>query len=186
MQIEMLPGTDNVIRFPVEMREKPSMRLLYRLRPDARILFMQAEGFGFELPRHDLRDRTDQETAEHIAAHLDADGRVPKRFLDALLEPLLDRAVDAARKAAVAAASAKSAQRDAESVHAPDALEEHALEMTELAVRLGLQAHVLCEKMIGVERAVRYARKGEPWVSRDQESEMDILMATELARRFTS
>jgi hypothetical protein len=111
---------------------------------------------------------------------------VPKRFLDALLEPLLDRAVDAARKAAVAAASAKSAQRDTESVHAPDALEEHALEMTELAVRLGLQAHVLCEKMIGVERAVRYARKGEPWVSRDQESEMDILMATELARRFTS
>jgi hypothetical protein len=186
MQIEMLPGTDNVIRFPVEMREKPSVRLLYQLRPDARILFMQAEGLNFELPRHDLRDRTDQETAEHIAAHLDADGRVPKQFLDELLEPLLDRAVDAARKAADAAASAKAAQRGAESIHAPDALKERALEMTELAVRLGLEAHMLCEEMIGVERAVRYARKGEPWVSRDQEAEMDILMATELARRFTS
>jgi hypothetical protein len=186
MQIETMPGTDNVIRFPVEMREKPSMRLLYRLRPDARILFMQAEGLGFELPRHDLRDRTDQEMAEYIAAHRDADGRVPKQFLDELLKPLLGRAVDAARKAVVAAASAKAAQRGAESVHAPGVLEERALEMTELAVHLGLEAHVLCEEMIGVERAVRYARKGEPWVSRDQEAEMDILMATELARRFTS
>ena len=139
MQIEMLPGTDNVIRFPVEMREKPSMRLLYRLRPDARILFMQAEGFGFELPRHDLRDRTDQETAEHIAAHRDADGQVPRQFLGALLEPLLDRAVDAARKAAVAAASAKAAQRDAESVHAPDALEERAVEMTDSGARLAAE-----------------------------------------------
>jgi hypothetical protein len=178
MQIEMLPGADNVIRFPVEMREKPSMRLLHQLRPDAHILFAQAEGLGFELPRHDLRDRTDQETAEHIAAHRDADGRVPEQFLDNLLEPLLDRAV--------AAASATAAQRSAESVLAPDALRERALEMTELAVRLGLEAHVLCEEMIGVERAVRYGRQGEPWVSRDQEAEMDILMAAELARRFTS
>ena len=36
MLIEMLLGTDNVIRFPVEMREKPSMRLLYQLQPDVR------------------------------------------------------------------------------------------------------------------------------------------------------
>ena len=162
------------------------MRLLHQLRPDAHILFAQAEGLGYELPRHDLRDRTDQETAEHNAAHRDADGRVPEQFLDNLLEPLLDRAVDAARKTAVAAASATAAQRSAESVLAPDALRERALEMTELAVRLGLEAHVLCEEMIGVERAVRYGRQGEPWVSRDQEAEMDILMAAELARRFTS
>jgi hypothetical protein len=67
MQVEMLPATDNVIRFPVEMREKPSMRLLFQLRPDARILFMQAEGLGFELPQHGLGDCTDQATAEHIA-----------------------------------------------------------------------------------------------------------------------
>jgi hypothetical protein len=183
MQIEMLPGTDNVIRFPVEMREKPSMRLLHQLRPDARVLFMQAEGLGFELPQHGLRDCTDQATAEHIAGNLDADGRAPKQFLDELLEPLLQRAVEAARKAVVAAVSAQAARRGAGSVHAPDALKERAFEMTEQAVRLGLEAHESCEETIGVERAVRYARKGEPWVSSDQEADMDILIAAGLARR---
>ena len=183
MLIEILPGTDNVIRFPVEMREKPSMRLLFQLRPDARILFMHAEGLGFELPPHGLRDRTDQATAEHIAAHLEADGRASSQFLDELLEPLLQRAVDASRKAVVATTAARAAQRSAESVHAPDALKERALDAMEQAVRLGLEAHILCEETIGVERAIRYARKGEPWITRDQETDMDLLIAAELARR---
>ena len=183
MQIEMLPGEDNVIRFPVELRERPSMRLLHQLQPDIRVLFMQAEGLGFELPRHGLRDCTDQVTAEHIAGYVDADGRAPKQFLDELLEPLLQRAVDAARKAAVAAASAQAARGAAESVHAPDALKERALELTEQAVRLGLEAHVLCEETVGAERAVRYAREGEPWVSRDQEAEMEFLIAAQVAHR---
>lgn len=182
MQTELLPGTDNVLRFPVEMRARPSMRLLHQLRPDTRVLFMHTEGFGFELPLHGLRDRTDQATAEHIAGHREADGRAPTQFLDELLEPLLQRAVDAARKAAVAETSAKAAQRAAASVHAPDALKGRALEMSEQATRLGLEAHVLCEETIGVERAIRYARKGEPWVSRDQEADMDILLAAEMAR----
>ncbi len=53
----------------------------------------------------------------------------------------------------------------------------------EQAVRLGLQAHILCEETTGVERAIRYARKGEPWITRDQETDMDLLIAAELARR---
>jgi hypothetical protein len=183
MRIELLPGTDNVIRFPVEMRARPSMRLLHQIRPDVRELFLRAEGLGFELPPLGLRDRTDQETAWHIAGHLDADGRAPPGFLDGLLGPLLRRAVDAARKAAVAEASATAARMAAESVRASDLLKERALEMTEQAVRFGLEAHVLCEETIGVERAVRLARDGEPWRSRDQEAEMDILIAAELARR---
>ena len=184
MLIEMLPGTDNVIRFPVEMREKPSMRLLYQLQPDVRTLFMHAEGLGYELPPHDLRDRTDEVTAAHIAAHLDGDGRAPQSFLDELLEPLLERAVEASRNAVVAAMAAAAAQRRAESAHAPDALKERALESMQHAVHLGLEAHMLCEETAGVERAVRYARKGEPWMARDEEVDMDILLAAEMARRF--
>ena len=183
MLIEMLPGTDNVIRFPVEMRERPSMRLLYQLQPDVRTLFMHAEGLGFELPPHDLRDRTDEATAEHIAAHLDGDGRAPQPFLDELLEPLLQRAVEASRNAVVAAMAATTAQRRAETAHAPDVLKERALEAMQHAVRLGLEAHMLCEETAGVERAVRYARKGEPWMTRDEEVDMDILLAAEMARR---
>ena len=185
MQIEMVPGTDNVVRFPIELRERPSMQLLYQLRPDVRIVFMHAEQLGFELPRSDVRDCTDQATAEHIAGHLDADGRAPARFLDELLEPLLQRAIDASRDAAVAAAAAQAARRTAESVYAPDALKERALAMTEQAARLGLEAHVLGEESAGVERAVRYARTGEPWVPRDQEVEWDIMIAAELARHAT-
>jgi hypothetical protein len=111
------------------------------------------------------------------------DGRAPSQFLDALLEPLLERAIHAARKAIVAATSAQEARRGAESAHAPDTLKERALEITEQAVRLGLEAHVLTEETIGVERAVRYARKGEPWVPRSDEADMDILIAAELACR---
>jgi hypothetical protein len=183
MLIEMLPGTDNVIRFPVEMRERPSMRLLYQLQPDVRTLFMHAEGLGFKLPPHDLRDRTDHATAGHIAAHLDDDGRAPQSFLDELLEPLLECAIEASRHAFVAAKAATVAQQRAESAHAPDALKERALEAMQHAVRLGLEAHMMCEETAGVERAVHYARKGEPWMTRNEEVDMDILLAAEMARR---
>ncbi len=80
--------------------------------------------------------------------------RAPTRFLDELLEPLLHRAVDAARKAIIAAASAETARRAAEGNHASDFLKGRALEMSRHAVRLGLEAHALCEETIGVERAV--------------------------------
>jgi hypothetical protein len=184
MPIELLPGTDNVIVFPVEMRAKPSMLLLHELRPDIRILFTQAEGLGFELPDPGLRDRTDEATAEHIAAHLDAGGRAPARFLDELLEPLLHRAIDAARKAAIAAASAEAARQSATGPYTPDSVKEHALGMCEQAVRLGLEAHALCEETLGVERAVRYAREGEPWVSRDHNADTEAMIAAEVARRY--
>jgi hypothetical protein len=182
MPIELRPGTDNVIAFPVEMPAKPSMLLLRQLRPDIGIPFVQARGFGFELPDPGLRDRTDEATAEHIAGHLGAGGRAPARFLDELLEPLLSRAVDAAQKAAIAAVSAEAARRVAEGSHAPDFLKEHALTMSKEAVRLALEAHALCEKTLGVERAVRYAREGKPWVPRDHIADMESKIAAEIAR----
>ncbi len=42
---------------------------------------------------------------------------------------------------------------------------------------------VATTRTIGVERAIRYARTGEPWVSRDQEADMGVLLAAEMARR---
>lgn len=183
MQIEVVAGTDNVIRFPVEMRGKPSMRVLFQLRPDERVLFMHAEGLGFELPMQDIRDRTDRATAEHVAGHLDADGRAPRQFLDELLAPLLERAVEAGRLAVVAMEAAQTAQQSAEPAHAPDALKERAVTMRDRAVRLGLEAYVLAEEAIGVDRAVRFARNGEPWISRTDEADMDILLAAATAHR---
>lgn len=187
MRIEMVAGAAKVIRFPVELRQRPSMKLLRRLRPDTRVLFMQAEGMGFELPPHGLRDQTDAATAEHIATHLAPNQRASDGFLENLLQPLLDRAVEAARKADDAAAAAWAAQQalgaaPSDSYRA-NRLREWVLEAAERAVRLGLEAYLLTEETEGVARAVRYARRGENWVSRDGEAEMDILITAEEARR---
>jgi hypothetical protein len=84
--------------------------------------------------------------------------------------------------AAIAARAATAAQHRAESAHASDVLKERALEAMQHAVGLGLEAHMLCEETAGVERAVGYARKGDPWRIRDKEVEMDILLAAEIAR----
>ena len=186
MRIDMLFGTKNVLRFPIELRQRPSMKLLRLLRPDTRVLFMQAEGMGFELPPHGLRDRTDAATAEHIAAHLAPNQRASDEFLESLLQPLLKRAVEAARKADDAAAAAWAAQQALEAApsdsYGANRLRERALEAAERAVRLGLEVHLLTEETEGVERAIRYARRGEKWVSRNGEAEMGILIAAEEAR----
>ena len=174
--------TGNVIRFPVELRRPPSMTLLRQIRPDARLLFANAENLGFELPRHDARDQTDQATAEHIAAHLAPNERAPGRFLDSLLRPFLTRAVEAARKANDAALAAHRAQQDAARPHAPGWLLERAAELAEHAVRIGLDAYLLAEEAEGVARAVHIARRGEPWRPRNTEADMDILVAAQQAR----
>ena len=36
MNIELLPGLTNVIRFPIELRAAPSMDVLYEIEPDSR------------------------------------------------------------------------------------------------------------------------------------------------------
>lgn len=183
MSNEMSPVTDNVIRFPVEMREKPSFRLLFQLQPDVRTLFLHAEWLGFELPQHDLRDRTDAATAEYIAGHLDGDGRAPRPFLDALVYVMLERALEAARCAVFAAEAATTAQGRTERSYASDTEKQRAVVAMTHSVRLGLEVHVLCEEVTGVERAVGFARLGEPWVPRDNGVDVDILLAAEIARQ---
>jgi hypothetical protein len=179
MRVALLPGTENVFRFPIELRQRPSMTLLRELRPDPRVVLMQAEASGFELPPHDLRERTDLATAEYIGG----DARIAGQFLDDLLQPVMARAVEAARRAGDAASAARVAQEAADASHASGYLKERAFEIGAQCVRLQLEAHILSEEAEGVARAVQYARRGEPWVPRDQEAEMDILLAAETARR---
>ena len=45
MQIELLPGLTNVIRFPLEERVRPSIMLLHEIEPDVREVLNLAEAF---------------------------------------------------------------------------------------------------------------------------------------------
>ncbi len=67
MNIELLPGLTNVIRFPIELRAAPSMDVLYEIEPDSREVSLIAESYMLELPEPELFDLVDQETALHIA-----------------------------------------------------------------------------------------------------------------------
>ena len=48
MNIELLPGLTNVIRFPLEERARPSCELLREIEPDIREVMSVAEAFGLD------------------------------------------------------------------------------------------------------------------------------------------
>ena len=96
MNIEMLPGLSNVIRFPVEQRARPSYELLTEIEPDIREVMNVAEAFGLEGVDHTLKDATDQETARYLAEQVLP---VAGPELDAVLAPAVERAVEACRRA---------------------------------------------------------------------------------------
>jgi hypothetical protein len=96
MRYETMTLGSNVIRFPVELRAKPSIDLLIEVAPDSREVELIAEAFGFEAPDPDGRSKADRAMAETIAkAVLPADPKERRTALNAMLKPLVDRAVAA-------------------------------------------------------------------------------------------
>ena len=61
MRIELLTGTTNVMRFPVERRARPTLDLLREIEPDVREVLQVAESFQLPLPGAELRDAVDEE-----------------------------------------------------------------------------------------------------------------------------
>jgi hypothetical protein len=68
MRYETLTLGGNVIRFPVELRAKPSIDLLIDVAPDLREVELIAEAFGFDAPNPEGRAKADRAMAERIAA----------------------------------------------------------------------------------------------------------------------
>ena len=66
MHSGLLPGQDNVVRFPVERRVRPTLELMREIAPDVREVSLVAETFGLE-PSYGLRREVDARTAEYIA-----------------------------------------------------------------------------------------------------------------------
>src|ERR1700728_4368677 len=93
MRYETMTLGGNVIRFPVELRAKPSIDLLIDVAPDSREVELIAEAFGFEAPDPEGRGRVDRATADRIAEiDLPVDREERRAALNAILKPFVDRA----------------------------------------------------------------------------------------------
>jgi hypothetical protein len=172
MRVELLPGTDNVVRFPLERCERPTLELLREIAPDIRQVLNLAEVFGIDPPATDLRERTDAATAEHIANHVPADLPAREDVLRAMQGEAVNRAVAAVRAAHDVWSAEGDAQRlvleaqnDPSFQTAP--LTERADHLAEQAAVLTLEARARSEEAEGVARAVGFALRGEAWTPRN-------------------
>ncbi len=179
MQIELVPGLTNVIRFPIEDRVRPSIELIYDIQPDAREVLAVAEAFHLESCDLNLQHVVDQETATFIAEQLPpSDSEDRKPALTALLEPVMAKAVQACRQQRTIAVQAVEAQQRALAAKTAGGywlapLEERAEALTKQAAELLLAAYARCQEALGVNRAVGIARRGETWAAYNARADSD-------------
>ena len=184
MADNLLPGTTNVVRFPVEERGRPTLDLMRLLAPDVRTLDMLASAYDLDLPMMDFRDRVDAEAAEHILNHLDSEPGARRRVqLRAMLEPLVATAVEAARSARRAWSAVGEGRRQLMQAKSDggfwlQALGERLNEQERRAAEATIEAHLRAEEAEGVARAVHLAQEGEMWLPRDVAADMDALLAS--------
>jgi len=170
VNVEMLPGLDNVVRFPIELWVAPSMEVIYEIEPDSREVFQVAESFKLELPDPDLANQVDAETAIYIAEQvLPLTPSEQKAVLDELLDPVVKRAVQACRfvdrvskQSAQAELALLQAQTEGGCYHLPS-LEEKANALSNQAAELLILAYARCREAHGAYRAISMAQRGETW-----------------------
>src|SRR5271163_5138416 len=167
MRYETLTLGGNVIRFPVELRAKPSIDLLIDVAPDSREVELIAEAFGFDAPDPEGRAMADRAMAERIAAmELPIDRQERRAALNAILKPFVDRAV-----AACAQARQASLRSDADNEKFAKAQMEGGYWLAPLkaaadywaveAARLQIVAHEAAQSAHGAGRAIEFAKRGE-------------------------
>ncbi len=189
MNIELLPGLTNVIRFPIELRAAPSMEVLYEIEPDSREVSLIADSYMLELPEPELFDLVDQETALHIALHvLPLAPTEQKAALAALLDPVVTVAVAACRDAdrtskRLVKAEALLLRATTEGGYTLQPLEENANTLSQQAAELLILAHRRCVEAHGVNRAVGKARRGETWSPNNAAENTEWLIAAGEADR---
>ncbi len=169
MNIELMPGLTNVVRFPVEERTAPSMDVIYKIEPDVREVMQVVEGFFLEMPDPEHTNQVDAETARYIAEQvlpLAPSERSPA--LDDLMHPVVALAVEACRRAdqmgkRAVAAGERLALAQAGGGQWLGLLERDADGLLSQSAELLVLAHQRCQEAHGVNRAVGMARRGETW-----------------------
>lgn len=185
MLTDAVPGTGNVVRFPIERRT--TLDLLRGMAPDAREVSALADTYEIALPI-DLQEQADREAAEYIINQVPASGRER----DDMLREMQNRATGSAvaavlesRRQAQAAASARQDLADAQAgpgywLHD---LEQAAGELSLAAAEALVAAHARTLQAFGVARAIDLAVRGEVWTPRDHRAEMDWLLAVHARRQ---
>jgi hypothetical protein len=187
MRYETLTLGGNVIRFPVELRAKPSIDLLIDVAPDSREVELIAEAFGFEAPDPEGRAMADRAMAERIAAmDLPIDRQERRAALNAILKPLVDRAVAACAQARQAslrsdADNEKFAKAQMEGGYWLAPLKEAADYWAVEAARLQIVAHEAAQTAHGAGRAIEFAKRAETWRPSNAADDMNALTAAEKA-----
>ena len=177
MNIEMLPGLSNVIRFPVEQRAHPTYALLTEIEPDIREVLNVAEAFGLEGTDANLKDATDQETARYLAEQvLPVAGSHLNTVLDGMLAPAVERAIKACRAAHASSVRTVAAQKRLHDAKVGGSswmglLEEQADTSTRETAELLVAASARCQEVRGMKRAIDFARKGDPWAPYDPQAD---------------
>ncbi len=183
MNIELMPGLTNVVRFPVEERTAPSMDVIYKIEPDVREVMQVVEGFFLEIPDPEHANQVDAETACYIAEQvlpLVPSERGPA--LDDLLRPVVATAVEACRRAdqvgkRAVAAGERLALAQAGGGQWLGLLERDADGLLSHSAELLVLAHQRCQEAHGVNRAVGMARRGETWTPYSTADATDWLIA---------
>lgn len=169
MNLKLMSGSTNVVRFPVERRLSPSMELIHDIEPDMREVSLVGESFFLELPEPDLRQQVDAETAIYITDHiLPLTHDEQQVALEELLHPVLVRAVEACRHSSqVSRRSIQAQQRllNAEVEGGPwlEPLQQAANTLINEAAKLLVLAHRRYQEAHGAYRAISMARHGETW-----------------------
>jgi hypothetical protein len=182
MRWELLPGTGNVYRFPVELAAKPTTDLLRSVAPDVREVSLVAEAFGLEEPPIGIRDGADRAMAERIAATTcwPEDARAKRAALDSMLNPLLERALRMCREAREAGSRSDDSAEKFVSAELEggyrlkplkDASDYWAME----SARRLIEAYAAAEEALGAERAVGFAIRKEAWRPFDLQDEAEAL-----------
>jgi hypothetical protein len=189
MRYETLTLGGNVIRFPVELRAKPSIDLLVDVAPDSREVELIAEAFGFDAPDPEGRAKADRAMAERVAEmamDLPVDREERRAALNAILKPLVDRAVAACAEARQASLRSEAdnekfakAQMDDGYWLAP--LQEAADYWAVEAARLQIAAHEAAQTAHGAGRAIDFAKRAEAWRPSNAEDDMNALIAAQKA-----
>jgi hypothetical protein len=189
VNIELLPGLTNVVRFPIELRAAPSMEVLYEIEPDSREVSLIAESYMLELPEPELFDLMDQETALYIADHiLPLAPAEQKAALAELLDPVVTLAVAACRDADRTSKQLVKAEElllraKTEGGYTMQPLEENTNALSQRAAELLILAHRRCTEAHGVNRAVGMARRGETWTRYSAAETAEWLIAAGEAAR---
>ena len=189
MNIEMLPGLDNVVRFPIEQRLAPSIDVVGEIAPDCREVARVAESFMLEAPDPELFNQVDAETALYIAEHIRPLSPAERGVaLTELLNPLVKRAVEACRDMdRVSKQSVQAEQRLHRAQVAGSStlwpLVEAADALANRVAELLLLAHARCQEAHGAHRAIGLALRDEPWAPHSMAETTAWLVGAELAHR---